>query len=1053
MIISKILQMGCRARYALVTDFLWYVSVLQRLACMQSSGCDVVDSGEDNNGAEGHEESMSLVQSHSGGTTYGYGYDSSTRYSRHGREVADQLMEIALRVENSRAFVVECMISLLMNSQLLLQGPAKDTVSEVFLAASWIVGEYTSILMDIMLDRKQGDEDDESDSGSDDSDSDGSGGDDDGHWIEGPDGTELRSRWRKLPLHLLLIETLLHPRVTTLPPRVQGSFIHAALKIFIAAVTPEYPMHYLAQIVTYLRLRLPLFLQSVHLEVQERAATFYQLLQEFHVLIVEDDGGIFRDAKPKSSELEGSDDEDDADGDDADTSNNIDQTVEDLLIFLPEEPMTFQNTLCVAPAAPSVTDRSTPGIAAAQHAHHSAVLGAHPSAADRKGAARALSHQGPLRVLSAESFYTVHPKAQRKVPVPMGVDLELSFNSKALRKVLNVEEPANPSIGSLSFLGKDRATTASYFDSSSKSGSSSYTSEYDGAGNDPSNSDFGGGGSMFRESSSGSNYQEDSTFDTRNRNTNQDHFYIKSSNCEVPDDSRDDDEISAGQRRRAEYEDILVGGVSTEVRKKDKKNKSSSSDKKYRKKDDGKKKDKAASKSKSKSKNKTASLINQVDLIPGGESLSEDDVVSDRTSKKKKKMQSGEHSDDSDAGLEDIDITRPLRASDVLPVHKHRETPSHQDHSNATNTALGGTEDNERELKRKSKQSSKEKKDKKEKKHKKEKMVKTRADNLGGDNDLLGLASEQPASVSKTSKSKSHSKGKTKSTSQIWIPFYEADDNSLDVSYAMNYNDANGEGAGQVNLCYRVENRGAPLSMSLLLASVPDPFQTCQSPSLLAIPGTTSAPALPVLELATALPTGEERVVTPGPEHTLSLNLSTPDSLLSLLQIVQGGGIPVTLQYSRQETSLLDASGDSSSSARKLLLSPTICSFCCPLSLTPSQFSDILINNDGVFGRAKTQLSVNAKAISKPKSVCKLVSKYLRCHEVESVGDGNAMSISSHLGPRGGELGVTICVLLKVRKSSSMVGVEVKCFSKRGQQLSQQVADLVVAAVDLMDLL
>jgi AP-3 complex subunit delta-1 len=75
-LISKILFMCSKEKYALVTDFAWYVGVLQELAVMQGS--------------------------------------------KHGKEVANQLIEIALRVDSIRAFAVECMLNMVLNDHLIL---------------------------------------------------------------------------------------------------------------------------------------------------------------------------------------------------------------------------------------------------------------------------------------------------------------------------------------------------------------------------------------------------------------------------------------------------------------------------------------------------------------------------------------------------------------------------------------------------------------------------------------------------------------------------------------------------------------------------------------------------------------------------------------------------------------------------------------------------------------------------------------------------------------------------------------------------------------------
>lgn len=40
--------------------------------------------------------------------------------SKHGSEVADQLIEVAIRVESVRPFAVETMLSMLLNDSLLL---------------------------------------------------------------------------------------------------------------------------------------------------------------------------------------------------------------------------------------------------------------------------------------------------------------------------------------------------------------------------------------------------------------------------------------------------------------------------------------------------------------------------------------------------------------------------------------------------------------------------------------------------------------------------------------------------------------------------------------------------------------------------------------------------------------------------------------------------------------------------------------------------------------------------------------------------------------------
>ena len=208
-----------------------YMSVLQRLACTQ------------------------------GGAAVGRGVYRTAGLEPsvpHGRVVAQQIMEIALRVQAVRPFAVECMASMLLDGSKLILGQAKDTVAEVLKAAAWVCGEYAEVLLLIMLDQKQTtpdhDEDDE------DGDEEGDG-EDEGYWMDGPDGDEIRSKWRKRPLPVLVVESLLHPRSTNLSPEVQGAFVHAAMKIFVCTGDARCDRSHVAQIIALLRVRLPVFLQ------------------------------------------------------------------------------------------------------------------------------------------------------------------------------------------------------------------------------------------------------------------------------------------------------------------------------------------------------------------------------------------------------------------------------------------------------------------------------------------------------------------------------------------------------------------------------------------------------------------------------------------------------------------------------------------------------------------------------------------------------------------------------------------------------------------------
>jgi hypothetical protein len=203
-VIAKILFMCRKEKYSLVSDFAWYTSVLLELAVMPGS--------------------------------------------RHGAEVADQLIEVALRVDTVRPYAVETMLRMLLNEQLVM-GHARATVSEVLKAAAWVVGEYCEIVSRISRDRSDSLDEDEAEAE-----------EDDVFWIEGANGDEMRSAWRGQKVHLLVMEALLHPRATNLPQHVQQVYLQAALKVFVRA-SADCDQGDLADIVGVARQRLTVFMQ------------------------------------------------------------------------------------------------------------------------------------------------------------------------------------------------------------------------------------------------------------------------------------------------------------------------------------------------------------------------------------------------------------------------------------------------------------------------------------------------------------------------------------------------------------------------------------------------------------------------------------------------------------------------------------------------------------------------------------------------------------------------------------------------------------------------
>lgn len=268
------------------------------------------------------------------------------------------------------------------------------------MAAAWICGEFSDVLTSIMLDLKS---DEESEDDEDE--------EDQGYWIEGPEGDEIRSKWRGKPLVVMTIACLLHPRSTNLPARVQSAFIHAAMKIFIRACDGRCSHEHVSQMLALLRTRLPVYLQSVHLEVQERASTLRYLLAETGILAV--DAGLVYDGQ---------------------LSSKIDENG-DLLTFKDLEPVDGDDIELTQIRVLSV---------------------------DISGASAALKAFSYLKSIVSEEFFGVHPKAQRKVQIPDGLDLNTAFNKKAVDDLLSDDRQEEYNISTISFIKASEGPLSSF---------------------------------------------------------------------------------------------------------------------------------------------------------------------------------------------------------------------------------------------------------------------------------------------------------------------------------------------------------------------------------------------------------------------------------------------------------------------------------------------------------------------------------------------------------------------------------------------------------------
>ncbi|KAG3034398.1 AP-3 complex subunit delta-1 [Phytophthora cactorum] len=242
-LITHILHVCSVNKYANIHDFDWYIHVLVQLARVPGNTAATVDASLSSLAPS----SGSMLGSSTSSSKMKVTDDEPAKRS-HGVEVARQLVDIAVRVKSVRSVMVDNMIELLMEKEAL-SGPGAGTLQEVYYAAAWITGEYVMEFLD--------DVDEEEDEESEDED--------------------RETEEEKLQRLEDLADEMLQPRTTTLPGHVQTVFIQALLKI-LTAMAERADDATVERIATVIMERLPAFVQSEYIEVQERAVCLQQLL-------------------------------------------------------------------------------------------------------------------------------------------------------------------------------------------------------------------------------------------------------------------------------------------------------------------------------------------------------------------------------------------------------------------------------------------------------------------------------------------------------------------------------------------------------------------------------------------------------------------------------------------------------------------------------------------------------------------------------------------------------------------------------------------------------
>ncbi|KAM4808513.1 AP-3 complex subunit delta-1 [Rhinophrynus dorsalis] len=150
--------------------------------------------------------------------------------TRHGHLIAAQMLDVAIRVKAIRKFAVSQMATLLDNAHLLASNTQRNGICEVLYAAAWICGEFSEHLLE-------------------------------------PHQT---------------LEAMLRPKVTTLPGHIQAVYVQNMVKLYSCILQhkeQEGDQEAAKEITQLMIERLPQFVQSADLEVQERASCILQLIK------------------------------------------------------------------------------------------------------------------------------------------------------------------------------------------------------------------------------------------------------------------------------------------------------------------------------------------------------------------------------------------------------------------------------------------------------------------------------------------------------------------------------------------------------------------------------------------------------------------------------------------------------------------------------------------------------------------------------------------------------------------------------------------------------
>ncbi|EFO25936.1 hypothetical protein LOAG_02545 [Loa loa] len=194
-LLSRIIAICSYNNYQYITNFEWYISVLVELTKVEGT--------------------------------------------KHGTMIAEQMLDVSVRVQSIRHFSVSQMALLVENAHLLLAGSAqhRSNMCEVLLAAAWICGEYCEHLCNV-----QG-----------------------------------------------VLEAMLKAKIPIMPGHILSVYMQNIAKLYAVLLTraeAENDWDGIDSLDNLLLSKLPEFVLADHLEAQERACTFLavlKIIERFHL--------------------------------------------------------------------------------------------------------------------------------------------------------------------------------------------------------------------------------------------------------------------------------------------------------------------------------------------------------------------------------------------------------------------------------------------------------------------------------------------------------------------------------------------------------------------------------------------------------------------------------------------------------------------------------------------------------------------------------------------------------------------------------------------------